>query len=141
MIQEKKVAMKSTPSKNQSILVVDDSPTIRKLVSLILSRRGFKMSIAKNGMEALAQMNNELPDLIFLDITMPRMDGYQVCKIIRSKARTKAIPIVMLTAKDGFFDKVKGRMAGASGYITKPFDAPQLLDAVDKYLIKQIKKG
>lgn len=122
-----------------TILVVDDSPTIRKVVSLILSRRGFEVLVAENGLEALAQMNTTMPSLIFLDITMPRMDGYQLCKIIRNKAQTKMIPIVMLTAKDGFFDKVKGRMAGASGYITKPFNAPQLLDAVDKYLIKPVK--
>lgn len=118
------------------VLVVDDSPTIRKVVTLILGRKGFEVAVAANGLEALSVMSKKIPDLIFLDITMPRMDGYQLCKIIRNKAKTKNIPIVMLTAKDGFFDKVKGRMAGATGYITKPFDAVQLIQAVDKYLIK-----
>jgi twitching motility two-component system response regulator PilG len=136
LISDKKPVMVKKTTGKTTILVVDDSPTIRKVVSLILSRRGFEVLVAENGLEALAQMNTTMPSLIFLDITMPRMDGYQLCKIIRNKAQTKTIPIVMLTAKDGFFDKVKGRMAGASGYITKPFNAPQLLDAVDKYLIK-----
>ncbi len=137
---DSKSAAKKVSSEDSNILVVDDSPTIRKLVSLILGRRGFKVVVAKDGMEALAQINAARPSLIFLDITMPRMDGYQLCKIVRNKTQTKTIPIVMLTAKDGLFDKIKGRMAGASGYITKPFDANQLLAAVEKYLPRQVER-
>ena len=96
--------------------------------------RLFRVIVAKDGMEALSTLSKTIPGLIFLDIEMPKMDGYQLCKIIRNNSKTKAIPIVMLTSKDGFFDKVKGRMAGASGYITKPFDASQLLDAIDKHI-------
>ncbi len=140
MSDDSKSAAKKVSSEDSNILVVDDSPTIRKLVSLILGRRGFKVVVAKDGMEALAQINAARPSLIFLDITMPRMDGYQLCKIVRNKTQTKTIPIVMLTAKDGLFDKIKGRMAGASGYITKPFDANQLLAAVEKYLPRQVER-
>lgn len=92
------------------------------------------MDSAKDGLEALAKINEQLPDLIFLDITMPRMDGYQLCKIIRNNEQTSKIPVVMLSAKDGFFDKVKGRMAGSSDYITKPFDAETLIKAIRKHL-------
>lgn len=116
------------------ILVIDDSLTVRKLVSLSLERRGYQVDMAKDGLEALAKINEQLPDLIFLDITMPRMDGYQLCKIIRNNDQTSKIPVIMLSAKDGFFDKVKGRMAGSSDYITKPFDAETLIKAIKKHL-------
>jgi len=117
-----------------TILVIDDSLTVRKLVSLTLERRGYTVDMAKDGLEALSKINERLPDLIFLDITMPRMDGYQLCKIIRNNKQTSKIPVVMLSAKDGFFDKMKGKMVGASDYLTKPFDAGVLLKAITKHL-------
>ncbi|MDH4318773.1 MAG: response regulator [Desulfobulbaceae bacterium] len=117
-----------------TILVIDDSLTVRKLVSLTLERRGYTVDMAKDGLEALSKINERLPDLIFLDITMPRMDGYQLCKIIRNNNQTSKIPVVMLSAKDGFFDKMKGKMVGASDYLTKPFDAGVLLKAISKHL-------
>ena len=116
-----------------TILVVDDSPTIRKLVDIILKKRGFRVISASNGLEALARINDGLPSMIFLDITMPRMDGYQLCKIIKANRETRDIPVVMLTGKDGLIDKVRGRMAGSTGYITKPFGPDTLLQAVEKY--------
>jgi twitching motility two-component system response regulator PilG len=116
-----------------TILVVDDSPTIRKLVDIILKKRGFRVISASNGLEALARINDGLPSMIFLDITMPRMDGYQLCKIIKANRETRDIPVVMLTSKDGLIDKVRGRMAGSTGYITKPFGPDTLLQAVEKY--------
>lgn len=116
-----------------TILVVDDSPTIRKLVDIILKKRGFRVISASNGLEALARINDGLPSMIFLDITMPRMDGYQLCKIIKANRETRDIPVVMLTCKDGLIDKVRGRMAGSTGYITKPFGPDTLLQAVEKY--------
>ena len=84
--------------------------------------------------DALERINEVIPDLILLDITMPRMDGYQVCKLIRGNDVTKDVPIVMISGKDGFFDKVRGRMAGTSGYITKPFGPETLMKTVDAYL-------
>ncbi|MCA9963581.1 MAG: response regulator [Anaerolineales bacterium] len=123
------------------ILVVDDSPTIRKLVSMTLEEAGYSVVVAADGMQALgklnghsSELNGRLPNLILLDITMPRMDGYQVCKIIKGYKETKGIPIVMLSGKDGFFDRVRGRMAGSTDYITKPFKAENLVEAVSKHI-------
>jgi twitching motility two-component system response regulator PilG len=112
---------------------VDDSPTIRKLVSLTLEKHGYRVIAAASGLEALGKLNDGLPSLILLDITMPGMDGYQLCKIINGNQETESIPVVMLTGKDGFFDKVKGRMVGSTDYITKPFDPEALLRAVERH--------
>ena len=117
-----------------TILVVDDSPTICRLVAATLERRGYQVVTAADGLEALARMNDISPDLIFLDITMPRLDGYQLCKIIKGNEDTKQIPVVMLSGKDGFFDKVKGRMAGATDYVTKPFKPSALLQVIGKHI-------
>ena len=120
--------------KNRKILVVDDSATVRKLISGKLEKSGHEVVCAVDGMDALAKLNEIAPDLILLDITMPRMDGYQVCKLIRNNPLTKDIPIVMISGKDGFFDKVRGRMAGTTGYITKPFGPETLMKALDVYI-------
>lgn len=116
------------------ILVVDDSATVRKMVSLTLERERYRVETASDGMQALARLNEELPDLVLLDITMPRMDGYQVCRVIKKNDVTKDIPVIMLSGKDGFFDKVRGRMVGATEYVTKPFEADALIEAIAKRL-------
>jgi twitching motility two-component system response regulator PilG len=115
------------------ILVVDDSPTIQKVVSVTLEAHGHEVVTASDGMEALAKLRTLRPDLVLLDITMPHMDGYQLCRILRSNELTKSVPIVMLSGKDGLFDKMRGRMAGAATYITKPFAPSALPPLVDKY--------
>jgi len=120
--------------KEKKILVVDDSATVRKLIAGKLEKCGHEVFCAADGVEALEQMDAIIPDLILLDINMPRMDGYQVCKVIRSKEATKDVPVVMISGKDGFFDKVRGRMAGSTGYITKPFGPETLMKAVETYL-------
>ncbi len=120
--------------KGKTILVVDDSPTVRKLISGKLEKSGHNVVCAVDGVDGLARIGEILPDLVLLDIAMPRMDGYQVCKEIRSNPATKDIPIVMISGKDGFFDKVRGRMAGTSGYITKPFGPETLMKTLDTYL-------
>lgn len=125
---------KTQEAKSCTILVVDDSPTVRKLISGKLEKSGHKVVLAVDGMDALAKMNEMVPDLVLLDITMPRMDGYQVCKLIRSNNLTKDVPVVMISGKDGFFDKVRGRMAGSTGYITKPFGPDTLMRTIDAYL-------
>jgi twitching motility two-component system response regulator PilG len=117
------------------VLVVDDSPTVRKLVARTLEKQDYRVVVAADGLEALAKINDGVPDLIFLDIMMPRLDGYQVCKVIRGNQDTKDIPIIMLSGKDGFFDKVRGRMAGSTDYITKPFEPDTLLRAVEKHSV------
>lgn len=124
--------------KGKAILVVDDSPTVRKLISGKLEKCGHDVICAGDGVEALERLDDFVPDLILLDINMPRMDGYQVCKTIRGNNATKDVPVVMISGKDGFFDKVRGRMAGTTGYITKPFGPETLMKAVEMYLSGEI---
>ena len=119
-----------------NILVVDDSITVREFVRKTVLRRGFNVIEAENGLQALAKINESLPDLIFLDINMPNLDGFQVCKIIRDNDSTRQVPVVMLTGKDGFFDKVRGRMVGANEYITKPFKVLTLVNAIQRHFPK-----
>lgn len=119
------------------ILVVDDSPTVRKLISGKLEKSGHLVICASDGVEALEQLEAGLPDLVLLDITMPRMDGYEVCKQIRSNPQAKDLPVVMISGKDGFFDKVRGRMAGSTGYVTKPFGPETLMKALETYLLPE----
>ena len=121
-------------TKGKTILVVDDSPTVRKLIAGKLEKCGHDVFCSNDGVEAMERLEDLRPDLILLDINMPRMDGYQVCKLIRSNNNTKDVPVVMISGKDGFFDKVRGRMAGTSGYITKPFGPETLMKAVESYL-------
>ncbi len=123
-----------TVQKRALILIVDDSATVRKLVTSTLERNNYRTIVAADGMEALAKLNEDIPDLVLLDITMPRMGGYQVCKIIKDNATTKKVPVVMLSGNDGFFDKVKGRLAGATDYLTKPFEPSLLVKSLEKYL-------
>lgn len=119
------------------ILVVDDSPTVRKLISGKLEKSGHVVVCASDGVEALEQLESDMPDLVLLDITMPRMDGYEVCKQIRSNPQGKHLPVVMISGKDGFFDKVRGRMAGSTGYVTKPFGPETLMKALETYLVPE----
>ena len=117
-----------------TVLIVDDSPTICRLVTTTLRKQGYQVYAATDGMDALAKMNELIPSLILLDITMPRLDGYQLCKIIKSNKDLRNTPVVMLSGKDGLLDKVKGRMAGASDYITKPFNPNTLVKTVMKHV-------
>ena len=116
------------------ILVVDDSPTVCKIVSITLKKRGYDVGTAADGVEAMAIVASDQPDLILLDINMPRMDGYQLCKLIKGYPQTKAIPVIMLSGKDGFFDRVRGKLVGCSDYITKPFDPENLVATVERFL-------
>lgn len=131
---EKQQSAQESMSKDRKILVVDDSPTVRKLISSKLEKCGHEVVCAVDGLDALEKLNGMSPDLILLDITMPRMDGYQVCKLIRNNADMKDVPVVMISGKDGFFDKVRGRMAGTTDYITKPFGPETLMKTVENYL-------
>jgi twitching motility two-component system response regulator PilG len=116
------------------VLIVDDSPTIRKLVTMTLENGGHRVVAAADGQEAVDCICSKgVPDLILLDITMPGMDGYQLCKLLRQSRETQNVPIVMLSGKDGFFSKIRGRMAGSTEYITKPFRPEALLRLMEKY--------
>jgi twitching motility two-component system response regulator PilG len=114
-------------------MVVDDSHTIRRSAEIFLKRAGHEVFLAEDGFDALAQVNDLVPDLIFCDVLMPRLDGYQTCAIIKRNARLAGVPVVMLSSKDGVFDKARGRIAGADHYITKPFTNEQLLHAVQQF--------
>ncbi len=121
--------------KCKRILVVDDSPTVRKLIASKLEKSGHEVTCAVDGVEALERLETSLPDLVLLDISMPRMDGYEVCKQIRTNPAAKDLPVIMISGKDGFFDKVRGRMAGSTGYVTKPFGPETLMKALETYLL------
>ncbi len=115
------------------VLVVDDSNTIRRSAEIFLKQGGHEVLLADDGFDALAKINDYQPDLVFCDILMPRLDGYQTCAIIKRNARFASIPVVMLSSKDGVFDKARGRMVGSQDYLTKPFTKDQLLHAVQQF--------
>jgi twitching motility two-component system response regulator PilG len=127
----------TTPSSNGSsrktVMIVDDSPTIRKILGLTLERAGYKVVAEPDGESAIERLIQVVPDLILLDIAMPKIDGYEVCKRIKGDPRTKHVPVVMLSGKGALFDKVKGHMAGATEYLTKPFETPAVLAVVTNY--------
>jgi twitching motility two-component system response regulator PilG len=115
------------------VLVVDDSNTIRRSAEIFLKQGGHEVLLADDGFDALAKINDYQPDLVFCDILMPRLDGYQTCAIIKRNERFANIPVVMLSSKDGVFDKARGRMVGSQDYLTKPFTKDQLLHAVQQF--------
>lgn len=116
------------------VLVVDDSPTVRKIVQLTLQREHIRVVTAGDGLSALAAVADEQPDLILLDIMLPRMDGYNICQVVRRNMAYKDMPIIMLSGKDGLFDKMRGKLAGSSEYMTKPFDSAELVQTVKRHL-------
>jgi CheY-like chemotaxis protein len=116
------------------IMVVDDSQTVRNIMALILHRAGYRSIRVSSAMEALHTLTELIPDLIFLDITLPGMDGLDVCKIIKENPRTKQVPVIMLSGNNEVFDKVMGRLAGASDYITKPFEPEVILNCINSFL-------
>jgi twitching motility two-component system response regulator PilG len=116
------------------VLVVDDSPTVRKIVQLTLQRERIRVVTAGDGLTALAAVADEQPDLILLDIMLPRMDGYNICQVIRKNMAYRDLPIIMLSGKDGLFDKMRGKLAGSTEYMTKPFDSVELAQTVKRYL-------
>ena len=121
------------PTPTFKVLVVDDSNTIRRSAEIFLKQGGHEVLLAEDGFDALAKINDYLPDIVFCDILMPRLDGYQTCAIIKRNARFANIPVVMLSSKDGVFDKARGRMVGSQEYLTKPFTKDQLLQAVQQF--------
>ncbi len=115
------------------VLVIDDSNTIRRSAEIFLAQGGHEVVLAEDGFDALAKVSDHTPTLIFCDILMPRLDGYQTCAIIKRNPRFAHVPVIMLSSKDGLFDKARGRMVGAEDYLTKPFTKEQLLRAVAQY--------
>ena len=118
---------------SRRVLVIDDSNTIRRSAEIFLKQGGHEVMLAEDGFDALAKVNDAQPDLIFCDILMLRLDGYQTCAIIKRNEKYSSIPVVMLSSKDGVFDKARGRMVGSQDYLTKPFTKDQLLQAVQQF--------
>jgi twitching motility two-component system response regulator PilG len=116
------------------VLVIDDSNTIRRSAEIFLSDAGCEVILAEDGFAALAKITDYHPDVIFIDILMPRLDGYQTCTLIKRNPRFRDIPVIMLSSKDGLFDRARGRMAGSDEYLTKPFSRDALVAAVSRHL-------
>lgn len=131
LIQEK--SAQENALARMKIMVIDDSVTIRRSAEIFLKASGCEVILAEDGFDALAKISNEHPDLIFVDIMMPRLDGYQTCSLIKRNARYKSTPVIMLSSKDGLFDRARGRMVGSDQYLTKPFTQESLLSAVQTY--------
>jgi twitching motility two-component system response regulator PilG len=112
------------------VMVIDDSNTIRRSAEIFLSKEGCQVLLAEDGFDALAKIADHHPDLIFVDIMMPRLDGYQTCALIKKNPNLSATPVIMLSSKDGLFDRARGRMVGSDEYLTKPFTKDSLIKAV-----------
>jgi len=115
------------------VMVIDDSRTIRRTAESLLKKEGFEVITATDGFEALSLIADQRPDLIFLDIMMPRLDGYQTCALIKHHREFGQTPVIMLSSKDGLFDRARGRVVGADAYITKPFTRDDLLTTIGRY--------
>lgn len=115
------------------VMIIDDSKTIRRTAETLLKKEGCDVSTAVDGFEALAKISDQKPNIIFVDIMMPRLDGYQTCALIKNNAQFRGTPVVMLSSKDGLFDKARGRIVGADQYLTKPFTRDELLGAIHRY--------
>ena len=116
------------------VLVIDDSNTIRRSAELFLRQAGYEVILAEDGFDALAKISDHQPQVIFVDIMMPRLDGYQTCALIKQNAQLKSTPVIMLSSKDGVFDRARGRLAGSDRYLTKPFTKEGLLEAITQHV-------
>ena len=116
------------------VLVIDDSNTIRRSAEMFLRQAGFEVILAEDGFDALAKISDHQPRVIFVDIMMPRLDGYQTCALIKQNPTLKSTPVIMLSSKDGVFDRARGRLAGSDRYLTKPFTKEALIEAVNQYV-------
>lgn len=123
-----------TIPKNLTIMVIDDSKTVRRTAEILLSEHGCKVLTANDGFESLAMIANYRPDIIFVDIMMPRLDGYQTCALIKGNPEYRDIPVVMLSSKDSIFDMAHGRLSGSESYITKPFTRSDLISAIQQHV-------
>ena len=116
------------------VMVIDDSNTIRRSAEIFLLQAGCTVILAEDGFDALAKIADHQPDLIFVDIMMPRLDGYQTCALIKNNQMFRSTPVIMLSSKDGLFDKARGRIVGSEQYLTKPFTRDELLDAIRQHV-------
>ncbi len=123
------------------VMVIDDSNTIRRSAEIFMVQAGCQVVLAEDGFDALAKIADHHPDIIFCDIMMPRLDGYQTCALIKKNPRFGATPVIMLSSKDGLFDRARGRMVGSDEYLTKPFTKDSLLKAVAAHVAQRVSLG
>jgi twitching motility two-component system response regulator PilG len=128
------VSDESSTLKGLKVLVIDDSKTIRRTAETLLAKEGCEVFTAIDGFDALAKIADHQPDIVFVDIMMPRLDGYQTCALIKNNQVFKSTPVIMLSSKDGLFDKARGRIVGSEQYLTKPFTREELLGAIRTYV-------
>ena len=121
-------------SDSLKVMVIDDSKTIRRTAETLLKKVGCEVITAVDGFDALAKIADTRPDVIFVDIMMPRLDGYQTCALIKNNSEFRSTPVIMLSSKDGLFDKARGRIVGSEQYLTKPFTREELLGAIRTYV-------
>lgn len=119
------------------VMVIDDSKTIRRTAETLLKKEGCDVITANDGFEALSKIADNNPDIIFVDIMMPRLDGYQTCALIKHNQRFKNTPVIMLSSKDGLFDRARGRIVGSEQYLTKPFTKEELLGAIEQHVLRR----
>ncbi len=124
----------ATPTSSIKVMVIDDSKTIRRTAETLLKKEGYQVVTATDGFEALAKIADEKPAIIFVDIMMPRLDGYQTCALIKNNQVFKHTPVIMLSSKDGLFDRARGRIVGSDQYVTKPFTKDELLGAIKEHV-------
>lgn len=115
------------------VMIIDDSNTIRRSAEIFLKKAGCEVVLAEDGFDALSKIANLQPDIIFIDIMMPRLDGYQTCSLIKRNEHYQKTPVIMLSSKDGLFDRARGRMAGSDEYLTKPFTQETLVAAIKQH--------
>ena len=127
-------AASATSSGPVKVLVIDDSNTIRRSAEMFLKQAGYEVILAEDGFDALSKIADHQPRVIFVDIMMPRLDGYQTCALIKQNPKLKSTPVIMLSSKDGVFDRARGRLAGSDRYLTKPFTKEGLVAAVNEYV-------
>ena len=120
------------------VMVIDDSKTIRRTAEILLKKAGCNVMTATDGFEALSLIADSNPDMIFVDIMMPRLDGYQTCALIKHNEEFKHTPVVMLSSKDGLFDRARGRIVGSEQYLTKPFTKDELLGAIRRHVERRV---
>jgi twitching motility two-component system response regulator PilG len=125
---------KASELKGLKVLVVDDSKTIRRTAETLLSKEGCEVFTAVDGFDALSKVADHHPDIIFVDIMMPRLDGYQTCALIKHNKVFRGTPVIMLSSKDGLFDRARGRIVGSEQYLTKPFTRDELLSAIESHV-------
>ena len=126
--------MSDAAASSIKVLVIDDSNTIRRSAEVFLRGAGFEVILAEDGFDALAKIADHQPQVIFVDIMMPRLDGYQTCALIKQNPQLKSTPVIMLSSKDGVFDRARGRLAGSDQYLTKPFTREGLIEVVNHYV-------